>query len=68
MNPNQFKYTITMTQNVSPSLWNINAMARSLVKVRNQAYDTEATLIEQELELVGLGQAKAVLDSIMSKK
>lgn len=68
MNPNQFKYTITMTQFLSPSQWNITAMATDLVKIRNKAYETEAVLIEQELAKRGLGDALEVIKSIMNKK
>lgn len=68
MGANQFKYTITMTQNTSPSLWNIAAMTKNLVDVRNRAYETEAALIEKELDKRGLVDAQQVIQSIMSKK
>lgn len=65
---NKFKYTITWTQTVSPSQWNLSEMSKNLVRVRNQAYDTEAKLIEQELDRRGLSDAQQIIKSIMEKK
>jgi hypothetical protein len=64
MNPNQFTYTITWTQKISPSQWNLQAMANNLVKIRNNAYETEAKLIEVELEKSDLKEAKTILEKI----
>lgn len=68
MNPPQFKYTITMTQNLSPSKWNLPEMYKNLVKIRDQAHDTEALLIEKEMDKRGFVDAQAVIKAIMSKK
>lgn len=63
-----FKYTITMTQNSSPINWNISAMTQRLVNIQTMAYDTEAMLIEKEIDKRGFKDATAVLSSIMKKK
>ena len=68
MNPLNFKYTITMTQSTSPSKWNLPEMYRSLAKIRDQAYETEAQLIERELDRRGYGEAKSIIDAIKEKK
>jgi hypothetical protein len=68
MNPLQFKYTITMTQSLSPSKWNMPEMYKQLVKVRNTAYDTEAQLIEKEMDKRGYVDAQEVIKTVMSKK
>jgi hypothetical protein len=67
MNPLQFKYTITLTQMKSPSQWNIDAMIKNLVVLRNQAYDTEAMLIEAELDRRGLKEAQEIINLIKNK-
>ena len=66
MNPNQFTYTITWTQKISPSQWNLQAMANSLVGIRNNAYETEARLIEVQLVKSDLKEAKSVIEKIRS--
>jgi hypothetical protein len=67
MNPLQFKYTITWTQNQSPSQWNIYEISNKILNLRNAAYETEANLIEQELDKQGLGDAQQIIHNIKSK-
>jgi len=63
----QFKYTISWTQSISPSMWDLSSMSQHLVKIRNQAYEAEEKLIELQLEKAGFDDANSVLAGIMRK-
>jgi hypothetical protein len=63
-----FKYTITLTQNSSPYTWNMPAMTQRLIKMQNLACDTDAQLIEKEMDKIGLKDAAKVIETVMNKK
>lgn len=67
MKPLNFKYTITWTQTASPSRWDLASMKNHFIKMREQAYEAEAKLIEETMERNGYSDAQAIIKRIMEK-
>lgn len=61
-------YTITMKLAMSPSQWDLSAMYKNLVPIRNAAYEVEAKNVEKLVDRSDLKDAKALINKIMELK
>ena len=61
-------YTIQLKLNMSPSLWDLNAMSKNLVPIRDAAYDVEAKNVEKLVDRSDLKDAKKVIEKIKGFK
>lgn len=61
-------YTITMKLALSPSQWDLSAMYKNLVPIRNAAYEVEAKHIEKLVDQSNLKDAKALINKIIEIK
>ena len=57
-----------MKLDMSPSLWNLDAMSKNLVPIRNSAYEVEARNIEKLVDRSNLIEAKQVIEKIKGLK